>query len=186
MFIMKKLLIISTLILVSPLWGDGRGAAQALKIDKLDSKYGFKSIKFEESYENIKHLLDPAPVKENAKDKQKTYIVKDSTFRYVGRNEIEKVTVSFFNDKLWKIKIETAGMGNTKGFLEVLKTAYGNGQKLSTDRENYKWAGKKLTMEYDVNPNNKARSITTLFSLKMDKLLNDWINNVSPDAVDDL
>jgi hypothetical protein len=88
------------------------------------------------------------------------YTVTDESFFEVGESEIDKITVSFFNDRLESINISTKGHQNFKDLLAVLTQGYGKGEKRNTYIEEHHWMGKKVTMSYKMNANTKDGKLT--------------------------
>lgn len=146
---MKKLVLFITLCTFSISW------VSAQNIKKLDEKNGFKELTLGSSYQDAKKYLSELPVDSNAKGKTAVYTVTDQSFFEVGESEIEKITVSFFNDRLESINLETKGHQNFKDLLDVLTKGYGKGEKKNTYIEEYHWVGKKVNMSYKMNANTK-------------------------------
>lgn len=151
---MKKLLLIITLSFFSI------SLTFAQNIKKLDEKNGFKELTLGSSYQDAKKYLSDLPVESNAKGKTAIYSLTDESFFEVGESEIDKISVSFFSDRLESIVIETKGHQNFKDLLAVLTQGYGKGEKKNTYIEEYHWTGKKVNMSYKMNANTKDGKLT--------------------------
>jgi hypothetical protein len=146
---MKKTVLLITLFSFSI------SIAWTQNIKKLDEKNGFKELTLGSSYQDAKKYLSDLPVESNAKGKTAIYTVTDQLFFEVGESKIEKITVSFFNDRMEAINLETKSHQNFKDLLEVLTKGYGKGEKRNTYIEEYHWMGKKVNMSYKMNLNTK-------------------------------
>lgn len=151
-----------TAVLLITLYTFSISFAFAQNIKKLDEKNGFKELILGSSYQDAKKYLSELPVESHAKEKTALYAVTDESFFEVGESEIDKMTVSFFNDRLESINIETKGHQNFKDLLAVLTQGYGKGEKKNTYIEEYHWMGKKVNMSYKMNANTKDGKLTIL------------------------
>ncbi|QHT69209.1 hypothetical protein GXP67_22475 [Rhodocytophaga rosea] len=151
---MKKIVLLFTLCTFSISW------VFAQNIKKLDEKNGFKELTLGSSYQDAKQYLSELPIESNAKGKTAIYAVTDQSFLEVGESEINKITASFFNDRLESINIDTKGHQNFKDLLDVLTKGYGKGEKKNTYIEEYHWLGKKVNMSYKMNANTKDGKLT--------------------------
>lgn len=116
----------------------------------LDFKYGFRDAKFEMSIDSFKDMI-PIMDSSNSANKRVQYYHRATDNMSIGEYQLSEILYVFYHGKLMRIMIETKGLVNSRGILEMLQDLYGNGFKDNEYIEEYYWGGSKVTLLYDEN-----------------------------------
>jgi len=153
---MKRLLCIGLLALLFSRTFSQNGQ---MFTDKIDARFGFRDIKLESDLNQLKSkqllkIEDDGP--------KKYYKSKVEDLK-LGDYHLKSVTYGFYKGQLMTINIETKGLSNSTGLLNILRESYGNGFKGNEYLEQYLWKSEKVSILYDQNPvtNNAVVSITS-------------------------
>jgi hypothetical protein len=168
---MKKVLFLMSAMLVLTL----TGFSQNLKA--LDEKYGFREAKFEMSIDSIKNLTKIGEKGDNYKSTNENL--------KIGDYDLNEITYSFYNGQLCMIKIDIKGYRNSSGFLKILQSAYGEGDKNNRYIEEYWWLGEKVWMIYHQNSISNDATIV-IYCNKLMKLKKADEDNANSKAANQL
>lgn len=135
----------------------------------LDYKYGFRNLKFETPIDSIKNVIVIGDtIKGNKASKNMTYCKISDEVLSIGDYDLKSVIYGFYKNKLDYVRIDTKGLINSRGVLEVLKKLYGNGDKPNEYIEEYLWSGAKVSLMYSENTINNNATIV-FFCKKLDR-----------------
>jgi hypothetical protein len=137
---MKKLLLT---LAVAALAG---GAARAQSAADLDTKYGFRDLKFETDTTAIEGLerVEATPLKLTAK--------RPADALKVGKATISSITYSFYQGKLYEVTLLTKGLVNSKALREALESQYGEGTPINAVSQDRDWNAKQVRLTYREDP----------------------------------
>ena len=114
-------------------------------LSDLDIKNGFRNVKFGNDFSSFKNL------KLIEKDQIYKIYLKTNEDLKMGEYQLNKIAYFFHKNKLAIIMIEIKGYSNSRGFLDLLKIAYGDGWQPNQYIETYYWDGSIVHMTYDEN-----------------------------------
>lgn len=109
----------------------------------LDSKYGFRDLKFGSGVTSDSVLIEDG-------GGFKCY-QRPSDALSVGDAILKELRYCYYNNELLVVMIETEGISNSQAFLAVLSAAYGDGYQGNKYIEKYYWWGELVTLSYDRN-----------------------------------
>jgi hypothetical protein len=109
----------------------------------LDFKNGFRDLKFGDP---------PAAdmvLKEDSGDSK--FYVRPQDELGIGGATVNRIAYGFYKERLSSILIETKGLTNSRGLLDVLRQAYGIGEQPNRFMNSYTWRGSRAIVSYDEN-----------------------------------
>lgn len=115
----------------------------AQKSELLDQKNGFRDIKLESAYSEIKDLI---LIMEEGDIK---YYRKTSEELTINDFELSQIIYGIYSDKLYFIIIRTIGADNSKKLLEYLNQEYSEGQQNHNIPDTYTWFAKNAGLVYE-------------------------------------
>ena len=137
---MKKILF----LLAAGLLSATSVAAQS--VTDLDTKYGFRDLKFE---------TDTSAIEGLALSEQKSFRLlaeRPDDSRKVGKATLNKIEYGFFQGKLYEVTLVTKGLVNSKALREALESQFGEGTLVSAAGQNRNWVGKRVRLTYREDP----------------------------------
>jgi hypothetical protein len=137
----KKLFLALCLLVI------GSNISVAGNIRDLDKKNGFKNYICDSPISKYPDLVFDS----NADGPLPEKIYESTAVTAIGNYPIYKVLVVFYKNKLHSIQIVAKEEINSRGILEIFKSAYGKPQQDNQFLEKYYWNGKKVIAEYDEN-----------------------------------
>lgn len=117
--------------------------SNAGSIADLDSKYGFRDLKFEARIDSIPGFV----INEDEGD-QKFYSKSGDDLK-IGEAELKSISYGAYKGKLSHVLIVTSGYLNSNRLLDILKEAYGRAYQGNKYIERYSWFGKRVSMSYE-------------------------------------
>lgn len=122
----------------------------------LDDQYGFLNIKLETPLSSFKGLIK--------QDGDKACFKATQTELELDKYMFEAVYLTFYQDLVTTIELETKGWNNTNGILGILQESYGEGYK----RVNFgfKWKGQKVWMNFAINESD-GNGVLSLHSVPL-------------------
>lgn len=117
----------------------------------LDAKYGFRDVKFESApFEGATLVEDSGTFK---------CYQRPSDDLKVGNVVLKELVYCYYKDALATVFISTEGYSNSRGFLDVLTAAYGEGYQSNRYIERYYWFGSRVTLSYNENSSTNNAQI---------------------------
>ena len=142
-------------IFSSVLVGQNRENKEA-GLKALDGQYGFLNIKLETPLSAFKGLIK--------QDGDKSCFKATQTELRLNKYKFETVYLTFYQDQITTIELETKGWNNTNGILGILQEAYGEGYKRV--HFGYKWKGQKVWMNFAINESD-GNGVLSLHSVPL-------------------
>ena len=135
----KYLLIFAAALLVG-------GATHAQSAADLDTKYGFRDVKFETDTSAIEGLVTgtATPLKLLAS--------RPTDSRKIGQAAINAITYGFYQGKLYEVNIVAKGLTNAHALREALESQYGEGTLVAAMGQDRNWDGKQVRLTYREDP----------------------------------
>lgn len=155
------------------------GTGYASNYTELDTKNGFKDMTFDKPISEFKGLK---LVEDGGNSK---YYQRDKEDLKVGDYILDKIVYSFYKGKLSGIYITTKGLTNSRGFLDILKKAYGNPFKGNRYIERYLWSGDVVALMYSENSLTHDADIS-IINKQISAIENNDKNQSDNEAVKDL
>lgn len=109
----------------------------------LDSKYGFRDLKFGSAATSNSVLVED--------DGAFKCYHRPSDALSIGDAALSELTYCYYNNELGTVIVKTDGISNSQAFLAVLNAAYGDGYQSNKYIEKYYWWGELVTLSYDRN-----------------------------------
>lgn len=122
------------------------GAAHAQSLADLDTKYGFRDLKFETDTSAIEGL---APGEATS---FKLLAGRPADNKKVGTATLSRIDYGFFQGRLYEVTIVTKGLINSHALREVLESQYGEGALVSVAGQDRNWDGKLVRLTYREDP----------------------------------
>ena len=142
-------------ILSSVLVGQNRNNQEA-GVKALDEQYGFLNIKLETPLSAFKGL--------KKEDSEKPIFKATQVDLRMEKCNLEAVYLTFYKESLTTIELETKGLNNTNGLLNILQEAYGEGSKRANF--GYKWKGQKVWMNFSIHDSD-GNGVLSIHSVPM-------------------
>jgi len=122
------------------------GAVWAQSVADLDTKYGFRDLKFETDTSAIDGLV---PGEATA---VKLLATRPDDSKKIGQATLNSITYGFYQGKLYEVTIVTKGLTNSHALREVLEGQYGEGALVSAAGQDRNWDGKQVRLTYREDP----------------------------------
>ncbi|MBC7449602.1 MAG: hypothetical protein H7330_16240 [Hymenobacteraceae bacterium] len=122
------------------------GAAHAQSVADLDTKYGFRDLKFETDTSAIEGLVpsEATPLKLIAS--------RPADAKKIGGATISRIDYGFYQGRLYEVAIVTKGVTNSHALREVLESQFGEGTLVSAAGQDRNWDGKLVRLAYREDP----------------------------------
>lgn len=120
--------------------------AAAQNVKALDQKNGFRDLTF-----GVDTLAIAQRMQEPTKNPNTKIYSRPTDELKIGAAELKDIYYYFYKNQLSDIIIHTKGLVNSKAMLAALQANYGRGEQYNRFIENYNWAGRVVTMNYDEN-----------------------------------
>ncbi len=135
----KSLLTLAAALLVA-------GAAHAQSAAALDTKYGFRDLKFETDTSAIEGLVrvEATPLKLIAS--------RPTDSHKVGSATIARIDYGFYQGKLYEVTLTTKGLVSSHALREALESQYGEGKLVATMGQDRNWDGQEVRLTYREDP----------------------------------
>ncbi|GAB2954557.1 hypothetical protein GCM10027048_20010 [Hymenobacter coalescens] len=141
-------------------FADAADDAKLAGLTKLDTKYGFRDLKFGTTVASVKGLALL-----ESKGGMRVYTrVTDS--KKVGNFQVSRILYYFYRGQLSSIRLDTKGYLNSRGVLAAFQGLYGPGEQDNEYIEEYSWVGDRVVMNYEENSVSNNATIY-LFSRSM-------------------
>ncbi len=122
------------------------GAAHAQSVGDLDTKYGFRDLKFETDTSAIEGLqLGEATA-------AKLLATRPTDAMKVGKATISRIEYGFYMGRLFEVTLITKGLTNSHELREVLESQFGEGALVSAAGQDRNWVGKVVRLTYREDP----------------------------------
>lgn len=121
-------------------------AAAAQSVADLDTKFGFRDVKFETDTSAIEGL---APAESTA---SKYTATRPADVRKVGKATINSITYGFFEGKLYEVTLVAKGLTNSHALRDALEGQFGEGTLVSAAGQDRNWDGKLVRLTYREDP----------------------------------
>lgn len=122
------------------------GPAAAQTLAQLEKKNGFRDAKLGASVKSFKNLV-LTETEGNTK-----YYRRTTDVLHMNQIQFADITYAFYNDRLSHIFITTNGVDNSRAFVALLESLYGEGERLYPWVEAFdnvlEWNGENITLTY--------------------------------------